>query len=112
MGVTFIPMVAETLGGLGEDSINTIRACHQPESKFSVLSVHQFQTALPPIGDISLERQRVSVVCHPPADEFGDHQVGCGGNGDRHNAVRDVLFIAAQSAALGPTREASNVVPD
>ncbi len=30
----------------------------------------------------------------------------------RHNAVRDVLFSAAQSAALGPTREASNVVPD
>ncbi len=34
-------------------------------------------------------------VCHSPADEFGD-----------------VLFSAAQSAALGPTREASNVVPD
>jgi len=37
----------------------------------------------------------------------------CGGNGDRisrHNAVRDVLFTAAQSAALALTREATGVV--
>ena len=36
--------------------------------------------------------------CHSTADPFGDHQVGCGGNGDRiarHNAIRDVLFLAA-----------------
>ena len=53
--------------------------------------------------------------CCATADEFGDHQVGCGGNGDRisrHNAVRDVLFTAAQSAALAPTREASGVAPN
>ena len=53
--------------------------------------------------------------CHATADEFGDHRVGCGGNGDRiyrHNAVRDVLYTAAQSAALAPTREATGVVPD
>ena len=46
---------------------------------------------------------------------FGDHQVGCGGNNDRigrHNAIRDVIFSAAQSAALAPSREASNMVPD
>ena len=46
---------------------------------------------------------------------LGDHQVGCGGNGDRisrHNAVRDVLYTASQSAALAPTREASGVVPN
>ena len=51
--------------------------------------------------------------CHSLADPFGDHQVGCGGNGDRisrHNAVRDVLYSAAQSAALGPTREAAGLV--
>ena len=39
--------------------------------------------------------------CGGIADTFGDHQVGCGGNGDRisrHNAVRDVLFSAARSA--------------
>ena len=40
-------------------------------------------------------------------DPFGDHQVGCGGYGDRiyrHNALRDVLFSAAQSAALAPRK--------
>ncbi len=41
------------------------------------------------------------------ADPFSDHQVGCGRNGDRiacHNAMRDdVIFSAAQSAALAPT---------
>ena len=44
------------------------------------------------------------------ADHFGDHQVGCGGNGDRiarHNAIHDVLF----SAALAPTKEAPSLVP-
>ena len=53
--------------------------------------------------------------CRSTADPYGDHQVGCGGNGDRiawHNAIRDVLFHAAWSAALAPTREAPSVVPD
>ena len=53
--------------------------------------------------------------CHCTADVFGDHQVGCGGNSDRisrHNALRDVLFTAAQSGALAPCREASGVIPD
>ena len=53
--------------------------------------------------------------CRSTSDPFGDHQVGCGGNGDRivcHNAIRDVLFLAARSAALAPTREAPSVVPD
>ena len=48
------------------------------------------------------------------ADRFGDHQVGCGGNGDRiarHNVIRDVLFSAAQYAALAPTKEAPSLVP-
>lgn len=52
--------------------------------------------------------------CHSIADEFGDHQVGCGGGGDRimrHNSIRDVIFSAAQSAALAPTREAPGVIP-
>ena len=42
------------------------------------------------------------------ADPLGDHQVGCGGNGDRihrHDAIRDALFSAAQSAALAPRKE-------
>ncbi len=43
------------------------------------------------------------------------HQVGCGGNSDRisrHNAIRDVVFNAAQSAALGPSKETPGLVPD
>ena len=46
--------------------------------------------------------------CRDTADIFGDHQVGCSGNGDRisrHNAIRDVVFSAAQSAALAPSKE-------
>ena len=37
--------------------------------------------------------------CHGTADTFEDHQVGCGGNGDRisrHNAVSDVIFSESQ----------------
>ena len=48
------------------------------------------------------------------ADEFGDHQVACSGNGDRitrHNAILDVLFSAAQSAALSPERETNGLIP-
>ena len=48
------------------------------------------------------------------ADSFGDHQVGCGGNGDCiscHNAIWDVVFSAAQSAALAPSKETPGLVP-
>ena len=48
-------------------------------------------------------------VCHVSADSFGDHHVGCGGNGDRilrHNSLRDAVFSAARSAALAPRRKA------
>ena len=51
--------------------------------------------------------------CRGTADIFGDHQVGCGGNGDRiarHNNIRDVVFTAAQSAALAPSKEAPGLV--
>ena len=40
-------------------------------------------------------------ICHTVADPFGDHRVGCGGNGDRihrHDSIRDAVFSAAQSA--------------
>ena len=53
--------------------------------------------------------------CGRNADTMGDHQVGCGGNGDRiarHNNIRDVLYNAAQSAALVPRKEALGVVPN
>ena len=52
--------------------------------------------------------------CGGSADPFGDYQIGCGGNGNRisrHNAIRDVIFNAAQSTALAPTREAPGLVP-
>ena len=45
---------------------------------------------------------------------FGDHQVGCGGNGDRihrHDAIRDTLFSAAQAAALAPRKEVPSLIP-
>ena len=48
------------------------------------------------------------------ADSFGDHYVGCGGNGDRihrHDSLRDVLFSAAQSAALTPRKEIPSLIP-
>ena len=54
-------------------------------------------------------------VCYANADPFGDHQVGCGGNGDRiyqHDSLRDALFSAAQSAALAPRRELPSLIPD
>ena len=53
-------------------------------------------------------------VCQVTADAYGDHQVGCGGNGDRilrHDSIRDAVFSAAQSAALAPRKEAPSVIP-
>ena len=40
--------------------------------------------------------------------------MGCGGNGDRihrHDAIRDVLFSAAQAAALAPRKEVLSLIP-
>ena len=53
-------------------------------------------------------------VCNSLVDPFGDHQVGCGGNGDRihrHDSLRDALYSAAQSAALAPRREVPSLIP-
>ena len=53
-------------------------------------------------------------ICQSPADLYGDHQVGCGGNGDRihrHNSLRDALYSAAQSAALAPRKEVPALIP-
>ena len=53
--------------------------------------------------------------CSRPADVFGDHALACGGNTERisrHNALRDVIFSAAQAAALSPRREVPFLVPD
>ena len=51
--------------------------------------------------------------CEKTTDVHGDHQVGCGEDGDRihrHNLIRDTLFSAARTAALGPLKEASGIV--
>ena len=48
------------------------------------------------------------------ADPLGDHQVGCGGNGDRihrHVSAWDALFSAAQTAALAPRKEVPSLIP-
>ena len=40
--------------------------------------------------------------------------MGCGGNGDRihrHDSLQDVLFSAAQSAALAPRKEIPSLIP-
>ena len=53
-------------------------------------------------------------ICHGAADPYGDHHVGCGGNGDRifrHNSIRDAIFSVAQSAALAPRKEAPSLIP-
>ena len=53
-------------------------------------------------------------ICHVAADSFGDHHVGCGGNGDRifrHDSIRDAIFSAAQSAALAPRKEFPSLIP-
>ena len=45
---------------------------------------------------------------------MGDHHATCRGNGDmirRHDSLRDVLFSAAQSAALAPKKETPSLIP-
>ena len=52
-------------------------------------------------------------ICNRITDEFEDHHVGCGGNGDRIRCHdRDVLFSAAQSATLAPKKEAPALIPN
>ena len=57
---------------------------------------------------------RDSPICLLAVDQFGDHQVGFGGNGDRthrHDSVRDALFSAAQTAALAPRKKVPSLIP-
>ncbi len=52
--------------------------------------------------------------CHLTANAYVDHQVGCGENRDRiarHNAVRDAIHAASQSAALAPSKETPGLLP-
>ena len=53
-------------------------------------------------------------ACKLPSDSMGDHALGCAKTGDRiarHNMLRDVLFEAAASAALGPSKEEPHLLP-
>ena len=52
-------------------------------------------------------------ICHVSADRYGDHHVGCGGNGDRifhHDSICDAVFSTAQSAALEPQKEFASLI--
>jgi len=54
------------------------------------------------------------LVFQARADGYGDHQVGCGGNGyriHRLDSIYDALF-AAQLAAVVPRREAPSLITD
>ena len=56
----------------------------------------------------------ICLICQGAADPYGDHHVGCGGNGDRifrHDSIRDALFSVAQSPALAPRKEAPLLIP-
>ena len=47
-------------------------------------------------------------VCEVDVDDRGDHLVTCRGNGYliyRHDSLRNIIYSAAQSAALAPRKE-------
>ena len=53
-------------------------------------------------------------ACLKPSDRMGDHSLGCSKTSDRiarHNMLRDVIFEAAASADLGPSREERHLLP-
>ena len=54
-------------------------------------------------------------VFHFAGDPFGDHQLGCGGNGDRiyrHVAPCDAVFSATQTTFLAPRKKMPSLIPD
>ena len=66
------------------------------------------------LGLQMVEDDEEGVRCQVVADPLGDHQVGCGGNGDRihrHDSVQDAVFSAAQTAALAPRKEVPSLIP-
>ena len=53
-------------------------------------------------------------ACDALSDCMGDHALGCQKYGDRiarHNLLRDVLYEAAASADLGPSKEEPHLIP-
>ena len=62
-----------------------------------------------------MEEESACPISQAVADPLGDHQVSCGGNGDRilrHDSIRDEFFSAAQSASSAPQREVLSLIPD
>ena len=70
---------------------------------------HEFRLCLQYwLGLPMVEKGSHCPICLRAVDQFGDHQVGCGGNGDRihrHDSICDALFSAAQTAVLAPWNE-------
>ena len=61
-----------------------------------------------------LSENGLCAICSQPSDRMGDHALGCRTSSDRiarHNMLRDVIFEAAASADLGPTREERQLLP-
>ena len=53
-------------------------------------------------------------ACSVEADRMGDHAIACPKTGDRiarHNLIRDVIYEAAASADLGPSKEEPHLLP-
>ena len=75
---------------------------------------HEFRLCLQCwLGLPMVEEGSICPICLCAVDQFGDHQVWCGGNGDRihrHDSVRDALF-SAQTAALAPRKEVPLLIP-
>ena len=62
-----------------------------------------------------MTREGPCPACGNKADPYGDHQISCGGNGDRihrHDSIQDALFSVAQTAALAPRKEVPSLIPD
>ena len=54
-------------------------------------------------------------VCEVDVDDMGDHLVTCRGNRDliyRHDSLRNIIYSAAQSAALALRKECPSLIPN
>ena len=85
----------------------------------STLSLHlqdrEFRLCVSYWLGLHMTREGPCPACGNKADPYGDHQIGCGGNGDRiqpHDSIRDALFSVAQTAALAPRKEVPSLIPD
>ena len=87
-----LPHAGDWLQAISSSSLGL----HLPDTEFKLCL--QYWLGLSMFGE-----DHACPVCQNAADSLEDHQVGCGDNIDRisrHNAIRDVVYSAAQSAAL------------